>query len=357
MDAVSVENCTPINLNGGFEEATPVEVGISPVGWLFRGVGLHPAVIAAANEADDDCATDKETLTTQVDLLNFWQRLTSAQRYPGYRSHIQFSVGSPDTPIELKMLLENRQTYNPWVTSVNQVPYPDSRKPYAGYADDLPYTICFSIEVISGTGRIETFAEWNNGATLVGVNEAGLDITAVGQEPDLVATNLKAASWRRLSFNGRFKRLAGFPSTAFLSGPVLRISKIGQEPFVVKLTAALVVVGSYGSVPYPGDLSYMIDPRNTVILVYGDSCPPGFRELDDENNKFLKGAVATAEALTTGGSAFHEHSVTNRVNGGTEKSRNGGSSRPSISGADHTHPSGPGISVPSSRTVTLCVKR
>lgn len=357
MDAISVENCQPLNLNGGFEEDTPIEEGVVPVGWEFRNIGLHPAVISSINETGDDCKTDQETLTTQVDLVNFWQRFVEPQRYPGYRSFVQFSVGSPDTPIEAKMVLANRQSFNPWVTSPNQVPYPDSRKPYAGYADDLPYTLCFSLEVISGTGRIETYSEWDDQGTLVGVNDDGADISTVGQGPDLVAANLKAAAWDRFCFTGRFKRLGTFSDEAFLTGQVLRLVRTGTDPFVVKFTASLVVVGQYAEVPYPGDLSYMVDPRNTVVLVYGDACPPGFRELDEGNNLFLKGAIETAELLSTGGSEFHEHDVTDRVNGGTEKSRNTGSLRPSISRRNHSHPSGPGISVPSSRTVTLCVKR
>lgn len=352
IEHVSVENAPSLILNGGFEEATPV--GDTPIGWRFRNVGVHPSLLPA--EETDACHVDKNQLTTQVTLQNFWQREVAAQKYPGYRSHIRFNMGSPDA-IEVEALLLNLQAYNPWRTSSNQVPYPDDRTPFAAYADDLRYSTGFSIKVLGGVGKISTYAMWDNNGTEVGINDDGGDVGSV--DPDLIVTNIKAADWRRFTFAGRFGRLVAPPmhARAHLRGVVFRFEKLTGDPFVFLFSAANVVAGNYRDVPYIGDLSYLLDPRGVVRPSWGGVLPPGFREADLSQDLFLKATDDMAKTLTTGGDQFHIHELgAAELNLQTTRSRDAGSPRPSMQVSEHVHDVGPGVSTPPNRTVGLGIK-
>lgn len=352
VEHTSVENSASLLVNGGFEEETPI--GEDPIGWRLRNVGVHPSLLAA--EETDACHTDKNQLTTQVTLQNFWKREVSPQKYPGYRSYLMVNMGSPDA-IELEANLLNLQAFNPWLTSAQQVPYPDDRTPFAAYADDCRYTMGFSIEVLGGVGKISTYAMWDNNGTEVGVNDDGDDISSVA--PDLIVTNIKAANWRRFAFSGRFGRRVApaFHAKARLRGAVLRVEKLTGDPLVFKISAVNLVQGSYREVPYIGDLSYLLDPRGVVRPSWGQTLPPGFREADLSQDLFLKATDQIADVLKTGGDQFHNHELgAAELNLQTTKSRNQGSPRPSMQVSEHVHDVGPGVSTPPNRTVGLGIK-
>lgn len=352
MEHASVLNAPSILINGGFEENTPV--GLVPIGWTFRNVGVHPSLLSP--EEAEACQVDKQQLTTQVTLQNFWQREVVAQRYPGYRSYLRLNMGSP-TAMELQANLLNLQAFNPWLTGNLQVPYPDDRQPFAAYADDSRYTLGFSVKVLGGVGKISTYAMWDNNGIDVGVNDDGDDVGSV--DPDLIVTNIKAADWRRFYFAGRFGRRVApaMHARARLRGPVLRIEKLTGDPLVLLFTACTVVVGNYREVPYIGDLSYLLDPRGSVRPTWSSLLPPGYRELDLSQDLFIKATDIVADALKTGGDQFHTHEIdAAEANLQTTHSRDQGSPRPSMQTGDHVHLSGPGVSTPPNRTVGLGIK-
>ena len=148
-----------------------------------------------------------------------------------------------------------------------------------------------------------------------------------------------------------------FANNAYMLGPVIRFTKVSGDALVFKLSACLVVPGNYSELVYPGDLSYYIDPRNIVMITYGPQCPPGMRELDLDESRFIKFTSKGAEIGDVGGSATHTHvlgeDLLNNQITRTTNPQDKPSMRPS---EPHSHTIGPGLSVPSSRIVTLCVR-
>lgn len=362
-DYLSIEDVAPLNLNGGFEEATPE--GETPVGWDIRNAERR---VSSVGDANDECGVDETLLSTQAASPNFWRRIVEAQSFPGYRSFIRVNVGEV-SPFECRPNLANLQYFRAYQTTGNQPPYPTGQTPYAAYADDLRYTIGFSVQILAGQARIETFTEWNDGGTIRQVNEAGEDLASTAvptPTPDLLAASLRAGAWRRFAFAGRFGRVvpdvpngvSAFADDAYLMGPVLRFTKTSADALVFKFTSCLVVPGNYSELAYPGDLSYYLDPRNIVLITYGPQCPPGFRELGLGEPRFLKFTSQGDEVGDTGGSNTHTHTLDDALlNNDISKTTKGDEKSSSISpNSTHEHPVGPGLSLPPSRVVTLCVK-
>lgn len=361
-DYLSIEDCAPLNINGGFEEATPA--GESPIGWDFRNAERRVSNIGDPN---DDCGVDKTLLSTQAASPNFWRRIVEAQPFPGYRSYVRVNVGEV-SPFECRPNLANLQYFRAYQTLGGQPPYGANQTPYAAYADDLRYTLGFSIQVLAGQARIETFVEWNDAGTIRQINEEGEDLASTAvppPTPDLLATALRPGDWRRFAFAGRFGRVVpdvpngvlAFQNNAYMLGPVIRFTKVSADALVFKLTATLVVAGNYSELAYPGDLSYYLDPRNIVMITYGPQCPPGMRELELDQTRFIKFTSQPDEINTTGGSNTHTHVVGDELKNNEVTKTTRPEDKSSIRPTDpHTHEVGPGLSVPSARVVTLCVR-
>lgn len=359
-DQITVLNTPSLNLNGGFEEETPI--GEDPVGWIFSGGVFFVPTVAAG----DICPVDVSALQDTSGVQNTWQREVDPQRYPGYRSRVRVTI-SAATSFECLALLANKQYFQMFNSgNTIQPPYGAlfAEEPFAADADDLPYTISFSVQVLGGRGKIETFQRWKNGAapftpTFYDLNNAGRLITAPNQAPDLVVTNLGIGDWRRFSFAGRFGWfLSGAPHARgddYLYGPVLRFTRQSSDAFVVRITACKVARGQYTEVPYEGDLSYLLEPRGTIYLGYGKRCPPGFRERDMES-RFLK-VTSQDNVDDIGGSTTHIHNIpVKSVDQAVTSAFQNSASRDITRTNDHSHPVGDGLSVPPSRTVSVCVK-
>lgn len=368
-DYLSIEDCVPLNINGGYEEATPE--GETPIGWDLRNADRR---VSSVGDPNDDCGVDETLLSTQAAFPNFYRRIVESQSFPGYRSYIRVNIGDV-SPFEARPNLANLQYFRAYQTLGDQPPYTGGQAPYAAYADDLRYTIGFSLQVLAGKARIETFVEWNDGGTTRQVNDEGEDLASTASPtptPDLIATSISPGDWRRFAFAGRFGRarsdgphgyLTGgngvnqFAPAAYMMGPVLRFTKLSADALVLKLTACLVVPGNYSELAYPGDLSYYIDPRNIVMITYGTQCPPGMRELEMDQARYVKLTSVGSEVGSTGGSNTHTHTLgddllTNAISK-TTRPEDKSSIRPTD---PHLHTTGPGLSLPPSRTVTLCVR-
>jgi len=356
-DYLSIEDVAPLNINGGFEEVTPE--GETPTGWDLRNVERR---VSSVGDPNDSCGVDDTLLSTQAAFPNFYRRIVEPQDFPGYRSYIRINVGDV-SPFEARPNLANLQYFRAYQTLGDQPPYTGGQTPYAAYADDLRYTIGFSVQVLAGKMRLETFTEWDDSGTTRQVNDDGEEVDVNGN-PDLLAASIGPGSWRRFSFAGRFGRVlpvgggpAAFSPQAFLLGPVLRFTKVSADALVLKFTSCLVVPGNYSELAYPGDLSYYIDPRNIIMITYGSRCPPGMRELELDKARFIKLTSTGSEVGTTGGSATHTHELgddllTNAISKTTLPT-----DKSSIRPTDpHIHTTGPGLSLPPSRIVTLCVR-
>jgi len=356
-DYLSIEDVAPLNLNGGFEEETPE--GETPVGWDLRNADRR---LSTVGDPNDDCGVDDTLLSTQAAFPNFYRRIVEPQDFPGYRSYVRVNVGDV-SPFEARPNLANLQYLRAYQTTGDQPPYTAGQTPYAAYADDLRYTIGFSLQILAGRARVETFVEWNDAGTVRGVNDDGEEVDVNGS-PDLIAASIGPGEWRRLGYAGRFGRVVpagggpvAFQPSAYMLGPVVRFTKTSADALVFKFTSCLVVPGNYSELAYPGDLSYYLDPRNIVMITYGPQCPPGMRELELDESRFIKFTSKGAEAGTTGGSNTHNHVLgENLLNNDISKTTQP-SNKSSIRPTDpHTHESGPGLSIPPSRIVTLCVK-
>lgn len=356
-DHIDVQHAVPLVCNGGFEEDTPA--GELPVSWLIRNAQFLPLEVATG----DACPVDVTVQRDQGALINTWSREVAPQRQPGYRSYLRFSIGSADA-VDLRLEVAQRQYFQPYDPGTVQPPYPVGYVwgPFANYPDDMPYTWSFSMEVLGGRGRVETFQEWQDGTPAAPVirqiNDAGQDLGSA--DPDLIITSMGAQGWRRLTFNGRFGWYAA-PSPVirnqqYLLGPVLRFTRQSADAFVFKISACGLYKGHYTDVPYPGDLSHLVHPRNIVYFNYGQECPPGFRALQLES-RFIKAASRQADVLTTGGSQTHTHTI---PSDSVDQSRSSGfrdSPDKSITrAADHSHPLTDGPSAAPSRVVNVCVR-
>jgi len=355
-DYLSVADCVPLNLNGGMEESTPE--GETPMGWDLRNATRR---VASVGDPNDACGVDDTLLSTQAAFPNFYRRIVEPQAFPGYRSHLRVNVGDV-SPFEARPNLANLQYFRAYQTTGDQPPYSGGQTPYAAHADDLRYTIGFSVQVLAGKVRFETFAEWNDAGTVRQINDAGEEV-GVNGDPDLLAASIGPGEWRRFSFAGRFGRVLpvggplAFQPAAHLLGPVLRFTKTSADALVFKFTSCLVVPGNYDELAYPGDLSYYLDPRNIVMITYGTQCPPGMRELELDESRFIKFADKAEDAGTTGGTATHTHVLDEDLKNNQTSKTTLPTDKPSMRPTDpHSHTMGPGLSIPSARVVTLCVK-
>jgi hypothetical protein len=357
-DYLTIADAVPLNQNGGFEETTPE--GEVPVGWDLRNVERRLSSVADPN---DDCGVDETLLSTQASFPNFYRRIVEPQPFPGYRSYIRVNVGDV-SPFEARPNLANLQYFRAYqTTGANQPPYTGGQTPYAAYADDLRYTVGFSVQVLAGKARFETYVEWNDAGTIRGVNDAGEEVDVNGV-PDLIASSIGPGGWRRFGYAGRFGRVVpagggpvAFQPSAYMVGPVLRFTKISADALVFKFSACLVVPGNYTELAYPGDLSYYLDPRNIIMITYGPVCPPGMRELELDSARFIKFTSVGSEVGTDGGSATHTHEIGDDLLNNEISKTSLPADKPSIRPSDpHVHLAGPGLSLPPSRVVTLCVR-
>lgn len=352
-DYITVENAANLLVNGGFEEETPP--GQDPIGWEFRQL-LHAVPPVSAG---DSCPVNTDLLLATDRPRNGWFREVSPQRQPGYRSHIQFTIAGEYA--EVRPTLFNRIGFNPF--DIGQYPLPPftsafQQTAFSAYPDDLAYTLTFSVEVLRGRGRIETYQEWAGTAgQIYRINDAGGDAT---NNRDLVITGLGESAWRRFTFNGRFGWFVpgvGVPvrTDQYLLGPVLRFVKQSQDAFVLRFTACGVYRGHYTEVPYGGDLTHLLAPRGMVFISHGERCPPGFREML-LSSVFLK-VTSKDDVLTTGGSETHTHNMPVKSVSQARTSGFQDSAQREITRADdHSHPIGEGLSVPPSRVVAVCVR-
>jgi len=351
-DYITVDNASNLMINGGFEEDTPV--GSDPVGWVFRDVLFS----APAVSAGDVCPVNTDLLQATDRPRNSWFRDVVPQRQPGYRSFVQFTVAGDF--LEIRPDLFNRSGFNPF--AIGQLPLPPfspafQQPAFVSYFDDLAYNLTFSIEVLRGRGRIETYQEWQGTNQVYAINDAGADATSAR---DLIVTGLGEGAWTRLSFNGRFGWFVpgvGIPARVdqYLLGPVLRFTKQSQDAFVFRFTACGAYRGHYTEVPYAGNLAYLMEPRGTIYISHGSKCPPGFREADLSSD-FLK-VTSDNDVMTTGGSETHTHNMPVKAVSLAKTSGFQDSAQREITRAtDHSHPVGEGLSVPPSRTVAVCIK-
>lgn len=354
-DYASVENAPALNINGGYEEETPL--GEVPIGWRFRDTTFELQEVAAG----ETCPVNINQLLSSDLTRNSWFREVSPQRHPGYRSYVVFTNAAGFFEISPSMF--NRMGYDPF--NIGQTPPPFTgafqQRPFSAYADDLDYTMAFSIEVLSGRGRIETYQEWQGGTianpVIHQINDAGLDAT---NDKDLVVTQLGVGGWRRFIFTGRFGWFSASPPPVarvdqYLIGPVLRFTKQSQDAFVFRLSACGIYRGHYADVPYAGDLSYLAEPRGIVYISYGGQCPPGFREMELES-RFLK-ITSADDGGELGGSTTHVHSMpVDSVNQSKSSAFQDNPQKDITRASDHSHPIGEGLSVPPSRSVAVCIK-
>lgn len=354
-DFISVDNAPSLIINGAYEEATPA--GEDPIGWLLRNVAFAAPAVAAG----DVCPVNLDLLLATNQTRNSWYREVSPQKQPGYRSFLNMTVAADY--LEIMPHLFNRMGFNPFNIGQTRVPPftpAFNQSVIASYFDDLDYTVTFSIEVLGGKGRIETYQAWQGGTLGTpieyAINEAGLDATT---DKDLVVTQLGTGGWQRLTFTGRFGWFtsAGSPARVdqYLLGPVLRFIKQSQDAFTFRITAFSVVRGHYTEIPYAGDLSYLMEPRGMIYLSYGGQCPPGFREATMEST-FLK-VTSQDDVMSTGGSETHVHTIpVDTVNQAVSSGFKDQAQKEITRTDDHSHPVGEGISVPPSRSVAVCVK-
>lgn len=96
----------------------------------------------------------------------------------------------------------------------------------------------------------------------------------------LVAENVDSRftnkAWRRLSGSVTPAKVPGWVSFTVERAGVAELCEVHMSLFQLS-------VGSYQDVPYTGDPSLGVIPKDTIVLAMGSSCPPGFVELGNDN--------------------------------------------------------------------------
>jgi len=243
--------------------------------------------------------------------------------------------------------------------------------------DDRLVTVSLSYFVESGVGNIELFAENENltgGAP--GLYEFGPDPLAPTAGKVLVNNASMTPAWKRVGKVFRFAAADGvqvYPGTAdpvlitdLLKGLGIRLTRVSENSaFVIYVSAVAVVHGSYTDpqgIPYNGDLSYLLDPRNIIRPTFGPTPPPGFRPLSDaigttQEFRFPVMTSADPTPLKTGGTETHTHELSG-TKGTTYKKRKPGTGDAGAKTGEHAdkHEVTEALNAPSSRSAFLCIK-
>lgn len=129
------------------------------------------------------------------------------------------------------------------------------------------YSIGVSIRVVRGRVNVSTRF----------VDEKGVVITesdlSVGQEATLTARR-----WLR-----KQTYLTPSSTPASISFNIQRVA--GSELTEVHIGFFQLVLGQYDYVPYTGDPSIGVLPKDAIVMVMGDTCPPGFVALEEPSGE------------------------------------------------------------------------
>jgi hypothetical protein len=397
MNTLTDESIPNLLINGGFEEETPDKS--APVCWAIRNARATSSIVLSS---EDSCPNNLSQLSSGASQANFWTRVTQPQRYPGYRTFLRLVVNSALEPLEAFYDLYDTRlastiardtpplhNYYDYATNTptpyfNQYRGAPGRagKPNSGVdLDDRLVTIALSYFVESGEGDIEVFAEADNiGGGSPGIYEFGPDplASAAQQLIDRVVVSgaTPTAEWKRIGKVFRFPAADGtqvFPATVdpvlasdLLKGFTFRLTRTSESgAFVVYLSAVAMVHGAYSDplgVPYNGDLSYLLDPRNIIRPTFGPLPPPGFRSLSDaigttQEFRFpVMGSVDPAP-LQLNGEETHTHELSG-TKGTTSKKRLPGSGDSGARTGEHAaqHEVTEALNAPPSRSAFLCIK-
>ncbi len=379
-------------INGGFEENTPDR--LDPVCWTFRGARATESLVL---DTTSSCPNNIASVSAGEEQSNFWTRITQPQRYPGLRTYVRNVVNVTANPMEMFYDLHatrlastlardsgnlpvnfnyTAQTRSAYFNQYRGLPGRPGQVTNSGLdlvGKDVTYTVSYYVE--AGAGRIEIFNEYV---------EEGLGVTnEFGPDPDdptagkiIVDNAIASNSWKRVGLSFRVPQPDGsqaFPLSAsliaaddYLSGFTVRLTRTSEESaFIVRITGVSMSHGSYtepDGVPYNGDLSYLMDPRNIVRPSYGETGPPGFRPFTDVagtdiNLRFPSGIKTDPTPLQLDGQETHTHTV-ERIAGTRSKRRELGSGDSGALTAHNAedHEVAEALSAPTSRSVTLNIK-
>jgi len=393
MHTLTDDSIPNLLINGGFEEETPD--GLDPVCWSVRNARATSSIVLGA---DDSCPNNLSQLSAGSAQTNMWTRVSQPQRYPGYRTFMRVVVNSVLNPVELFYdLFDTRlastiardtpplpehydypsSTASPFFNQYRGAPGRTGKVNSAVDLDDRQVTISMSYFVEAGEGDIELFAENENlsGGT-PGVFEFGPNPLVPASGKLLVGNAGVTANWKRVGKVFRFTAPDGvqvYPGTADpvlasdpLKGITFRLRRSSDNSaFVIYVSAVSVVHGAYSDpqgIPYNGDLSYLLDPRNIIRPTFGPLPPPGFRPLSDaigtdQEFRFPVMGSSNPVPLQTGGSETHTHELTG-TRGTTYKKRDPGTGDYGARTGEHAaqHEVTEALNAPPSRSAFLCIK-
>lgn len=388
LDGNSIPN---LLINGGFEEETPD--GLDPVCWTVRDARATSSIVLGA---EDSCPNNISAISSGDSQGNFWTRVTQPQRYPGLRTFMRLAVNNTSTPVEMfydlfltrlastiardTPPLPENYDYTTAATTANFNQYrglPGRTGNINNAGPDLlgkKVTIALSYFVEEGSGQIELAHEFAD-ESLGNIEEFGPDPTDPTSGKVLVSNAIESNSWKRV---GKVFQIPSaravhmFPSGPSvaqedtLRGLIIRLTRTSEsDAFIVYVTAVAMVHGEYGTpdgVPYNGDLSYILDPRNIVRPSFGETPPPGFRPFTDVVGsdvlvRFPSGITTDPTPLQLDGSETHIHELSGR-GGVSSKKRAGGSGDAGARTREHVdeHEVSEALNAPTSRSAYLTIK-
>lgn len=311
-------------VNGGMDEATPS--GRVPAAWLIDGASANPATFPLLVE-DESGTCVPAVPATEGTITNFFARLSENVDPPGYRHKLQFVIRSGEVVLTHPCNLAKVNT---------RVMARDGD--ISAFIYDLPFTVEFSVRVTSGEGTIELFRDDLSGETSASA-----------------AQTLTKGEWKRLNFQFMFD---GSLTDALCSW-LLKLNRTSTtEQFEIELTAFQWISGSHTFAPFSGDPSYQVTPRNAILLVMGNTCPPGTRPLDEARDNLERripiGAGSGAGDLEGEESHLHDTEPA-PVGGGALFQRGGGEEGMKIE-PPHVHFTTTAPNRPFSHAFTYCIK-
>lgn len=327
MLTANTNDAVNLAINGSFDEKTPQ--GLVPSAWEIQNAVPNPATFAAESEDESACVTPEPV--SEGIIPNFFARISEPVDPPGYRHRLQLIIRSVDplTPVILGHPC-NYLKNNTYVMSRDAEP--------TAFLYKTPFTVEFSIRVVKGTGTLKFETVDSAGTTQIGST-----------------ANLTAGDWNRRNYQFVFD---GSLADALCSWQLSMLRTSSAEQLEIELTAFQWVAGYHDFAPFTGDNSYQVTPRNAIVMVMGNACPPGTRTLaevfPEMAARFALGADMNAGEL--GGAETHQHGLGYPVNQKIYKFTRDGGEEVMYRNPPHKHEVTDGPSRPHAIAFNYCIK-